>query len=210
MKYIWQNYSAENQFRIEAKPLSPYLEVGHVAEGKIFVNPCLRFYEIFAPLFAEENARDECLENCLLHYLALSDLKSGLHKVSFLEHNLDAQIRAGDFGSRARELYLTLDEDTQRAVLIFLQRHEAAQGLKNFFFDAVKNFFPSTKFYFNEPEKKFLICVPFDETQANLRLMELLIFLLQDMGVELEIFWNEHFGILGENETLRLGEFVMY
>ena len=210
MRYIWQDYSADNQFQIEAKPLSPYLEVGHVGDGKIFVNPFLRFYEIFAPLFAEENARAEALENCLLHYLALLDLKSGVHRISFIEQALDEEIRAGNFGRRAREIYLSLDEETQRAVLFFLQRHEAAEGLRNFFFDAVNNFFPATKFYYNEWEKKFLICLPFEETAVNQRLMELLTFLLADMGVAFEIFWNERLGILGAEETLQLGEFIMY
>lgn len=211
MKYIWQNYSAENNFRVEINPLSPYLEVGNVGEKIFGVNPIPRFYDIFYPLFENYSPeRFSELENCLFHYLAKLDLKNGLHRVSIFEHLLDKEIREKIFGERARELYLSLAEDEQRIFLIYLRRHEAAQGLKNFFFDATQTFFPETKFYFHEWERKFLFCIPANETEHNQNLMELLIFFFMDMGVAYEIFWNSHFGIIGDAETTRIGDFLIY
>lgn len=211
MRYIWQNYSSENNFYVEEKPLSPYLEVGNFEGKNIGVNPAPRFYKIFSPLY--ENSREKkftSLENCLFHYLAQLDLKSGLHLTSLFEQKLDGEIRKNVFGSRAREIYLSLEENERRIFLIYLQRHEAAQGLKNFFFDAVLHFFPKTKFYFHEWEEKFLFCIPQRQTERNEKLMELLIFLLFDMGTSYEIFWNCCFGIIGESETMKLDEIVIY
>ena len=211
MKYIWKNYSAENKFYIETKPLSPYLEIGNVGEKILGVNPIPRFPEIFSPLFENNSEKNfKPLENCLLHYLAKLDLKSGVHRASILEHRLDKEIREKFFGERAAELYLSLTENERRIFLIFLRRHEAAQGLKNFFFDAVQSFFPGTKFYFHEWEKKILICIPRDETEHNRNFMQLLIFFLMDMGAAYEIFWNSHFGIIGDDETVRLDDFLIY
>lgn len=211
MKYIWQNYSAENNFCVETKPLSPYLEVGNIGEKILGVNPIPRFHEIFSPLF-EYNSTEKFkpLEYCLLHYLAELDLKSGLHKVSAFEHLLDKEIREKIFGERARELYLSLREDEQRIFLIYLRRHEAAHGLRNFFFDATQLFFPETKFYFQEWERKLLFCIPVKENEHNKNLMELLIFFLLDMGIAYEIFWNSHFGIIGNEETICLDDFLIY
>lgn len=211
MRYIWQNYDAQNNFYVEEKPLSPYLEVGNFDEKNIGVNPVPRFYTIFSPLY--ENNREKNfapLENCLLHYLAQLDLKSGLHLTSLFERRLDREIRENVFGSRAKEIYLSLEENERRIFLIYLQRHEAAQGLKTFFFEATLQFFPQTKFYFHEWEEKFLFCVPQRKTERNEKLMELLIFLLFDMGAEYEIFWNCNFGIIGESETMKLDEMVIY
>jgi len=99
MKYIWQNYSAENNFRVEINPLSPYLEVGNVGEKIFGVNPIPRFYDIFYPLFENYSPeRFSELENCLFHYLAKLDLKNGLHRVSIFEHLLDKEIREKIFG----------------------------------------------------------------------------------------------------------------
>lgn len=211
MKYIWQNYRADKNFFVEKKPLSPYLEVGFNDEKNCGVNPLPRFDEIFSPL-AEKNFAEKFrpLENCLFHYLAKLDLSAGLHRVSVLEMQLDEEIRGNFFGERAAELYLSLTEDERRIFLVFLQRHEAAQGLETFFFDAASEFFPRSKFYFREWERKFLFCVPFPQTPHNEKLMALLIFFLFDMGVDYEIFWNEHFGIIGDDDTIKLDEFVIY
>lgn len=214
MNYLWQNYDIENEFYIDIKPYSPYLEIGHFKDKKIGVNPLLRFHEVFAPLFESSTymASDshKAIENCLLHYLAQIDLNSGVHKVSLLEDNLNIEIKQGHFGQKARDIYLKLNEYEKHIILIYLQRHEAAQGIKSFFFDAVETFFPKTKSYYNEFEEKFLLCIPTSENDHNNKLMELLILLLLDMEVKLEVFWDSHFGIIGEQETMRLDDFIIY
>ncbi len=210
MKYIWQNYSAENDFYIDEKPNSPYLEVCQSYSKKIAVNPIPRLCEIFSPLFEDNSPKNETLENCLLHYLAQLDLKSGIHLTSIFERRLDAEICENVFGEKARRIYLSLSQNERRIILIYLQRHEAAQGLRNFFFDAVLQFFPMAKFYFHEWEQKFLFCVPARRTEHNENLMELLRFFLLDMGVAYEIFWGSHFGIIDDAETMQIDDFVMY
>ena len=212
MSYIWQNYSATKDFYIEERPLSPYLEVGNETENKIGVNPVPRFYKIFAPFFKTdfEEKNFDALENILFHYLAQLDLKSGKHLTSFLESELDKEIREDVFGIEARKIYLSLSENERRIFLIYLQRHESAQGLKNFFFQAVAQFFLGSKFYFYEPEKKFLICLPYFETEHRKNLLDLLVFFLFDMGAAYEFFWNCHFGVIGEDETMHLDELVIY
>lgn len=211
MKYIWQNYSAENDFYIAETPLSPYLEVGYTATKKIAVNPIPRLCEIFSPLFQNDPPKkSEPFENCLLHYVAQLDLKSGIHLTSIFERQLDNEIFENVFGEKARKLYLSLNENERRIILIYLQRHEAAQGLKNFFFDAVLQFFPTAKFYFHEWEQKFLFCIPAKQTEHNEKILELLIFFLFDMGAAYEIFWNCHFGIIDAAETMKLDEIVIY
>ena len=182
-----------------------------MGEKIVGVNPVLRFEKIFSPIFENDTSKDfEPLANCLLHYLAKLDLKSGVHCVSIFERRLDRQIREKFFGDRATELYLSLTEEERRIFLIYLRRHEAAQGLKNFFFDAVQTFFLATKFYFHEWDNKFLLCIPAAGTEHNKNLMTLLAFFFLDMGVTYEIFWNSHFGIIGDNETIRVDDFLIY
>ena len=228
MRYIWQNYDAENDFYVDTKPFSPYLEVSYTGAKKIGVNPCIRFYEIFSPFYngvvddfeqiedldslkySEPLEESEPLSNCLFHYLAMLDLKSGMHLTSMHECKLDEEICNGVYGDKVREIYLALNENERRIILIYLQRHDAAQGLQTFFFDAVLQFFPAAKFYFYEWEKKFLFCIPAACTEHNETLMELLIFFLFDMGANYEIFWNRHFGIIGDAKTMRLDSTVIY
>ena len=212
MSYLWKNYERYNKFCVDDRPMSPYLEVNYINGKRVGVNVLIRFCEIFEPLFEldDHSERYGALENCLLHYLAQLDLESGLHAVSFAEHALDVELLNGYYGREAKELYELLSDEERRILLIYLQRHNAAQGRRSFFFDAVSAFFPSTKSWFHEFEGKFLFCIPAPETEHNLKLIELLKILLLDMEVELEIFWGNHFGLIGAEEMMRLDEFVIY
>ncbi len=211
MSYLWKNYAVYNQFRVDDRPMSPYLEVDRADGRRLSVNVMLRFHDIFEPLFEVEDHSEKyaALENCLLHYLAQLDLESGLHVVSFAEHALDEELQRGAYGSQAKELYEALSAPERRILLIYLQRHDAAQGRRCFFFDAVSEFFPCTESWFNEFEGKFLFHIPAPESEHNRRLIELLSILLLDLEIEFEIFWSSRIGIIGD-ETMRLDEFVNY
>ena len=211
MSYLFKNYKAHDMLCVDDSPMSPYLEVNYVAGDRVGVNVMLRFHEIFEPLFEIEDhsERYAALENCLLHYLAQLDRESGLHVVSFSEHALDDELRSGAYGSEAQEIYSSLSASERRILLIYLRRHNAAQGRRCFFFDAVSEFFPGTKSWFNEFEEKFLFQIPAPESEHNRRLIDLLSILLLDMGVEIEIFWNSRFGLIGD-ESMRIDEFVIY
>ena len=60
------------------------------------------------------------------------------------------------------------------------------------------------------PEKKYLICVPFCSSEYNKNVMDLLMILFWPLGVDNDIFWDSHFGIIGRDDTMKIDSFVIY
>ena len=213
MMHLWQNYSHENKFYAAVNPWSPYIEASYVHGNNIGINPLLRFSEVFSYIYqgkTEYDIKNFPLENSLFHYLALMDLKTGLHLSSIREYILGEELVAGNYGQTAKKLYESLSEYDQRVILVYLRRHESADGRYSIFFNALNAFFPDSQIYFNTFERKFLICVQFSEIEYNLNLMELLRILFLDIDVRIEVFWNQNPGIIGDDQTMRIDDFIIY
>lgn len=204
MKYIWSDYSAEKFYRAEtdARKISPYLEL----QGEIF-NPWLRFSKIFSPLIEMQNPE---IENLLAHFLAQLDRKCGASVGAVQAEILGAEIETGACGESARRLYLNLTDAEKKIVAEILRRYENSGRRKIFFREAVQEFFPAAAIYFNQRDKKFLLYLPQPENSSDAGKISLLKILFLDATAELRIFWAKHFGIIGREKTMRLGNLALY
>ena len=223
MTYLWENYDEHKKFYVppydnESKDaLPPYQEIGKRSSRGISVNPVLRFWHIFQYLYRnldKENggalSRTHSVENVLFHYLAMLDRKSGVHLSSLSERQLHNELLDGCFGQTAERLYSGLSDMDKRGLLIFLGRHQRMQGRDCIFFEALATFFKNSKVYYHTPEKKYLICVPFCGSEYNKNVMDLLMILFWPLGVDNDIFWDSHFGIIGRDDTIKIDSFVIY
>ena len=223
MTYLWENYDEHKKFYVppydnESKDaLPPYQEIGKRSSRGISVNPVLRFWHIFQYLYRNlDKENNEALsqahnvENVLFHYLAMLDRKSGVHLSSLSERQLHNELLDGCFGQTAERLYSGLSDMDKRGLLIFLGRHQKMQGRDCIFFEALATFFKNSKVYYHTPEKKYLICVPFCSSEYNKNVMDLLMILFWPLGVDNDIFWDSHFGIIGRDDTMKIDSFVIY
>lgn len=223
MTYLWENYDEHKKFYVppynnESKDaLPPYQEIGKRSSRGISVNPVLRFWHIFQYLYRnldkkkkDDLSRAHAVENVLFHYLAMLDRKSGVHLSSLRERQLHNELLEGCFGQKAGNLYDGLSDMDKRGLLIFLGRHQRQQGRDCIFFEALATFFKHSKFYYHVPEKKYLICIPFSGSEYNKNVMDLLMILFWPLGVDNDIFWDSHFGIIGKDDTMQIDNLVIY
>lgn len=222
MKFIWQNYDTEKTYHVDELPFSPFMEYSNASEqsGITYLNPIPRFFEIFAPLLSEILKPDfadlitqdniKSLENCLFHYLAWLDLRTGLHKSSICEYRLHNDLSNGKYGKEAQVLYSGLDERQQRIIQFHLAAHNRAQGRQSFFWYAINDLLPHSLAYFHQSDKKFLLCLGYSGSEKEKNLLRLLQYLFFDLGAEIDVFWNSHFGIIGEEQTMQLGQTIIY
>lgn len=223
MTYLWENYDEHKKFYVppydnESKDaLPPYQEIGKRSSRGISVNPVLRFWHIFQYLYRnldkkkkDDLSRAHAVENVLFHYLAMLDRKSGVHLSSLRERQLHNELLEGCFGQKAGNLYDGLSDMDKRGLLIFLGRHQKQQGRDCIFFEALATFFKNSKVYYHVPEKKYLICVPFSGSEYNKNVMDLLMILFWPLGVDNDIFWDSHFGIIGKDDTMQIDNLVIY
>lgn len=218
MSYIWKNYKSNDRFEADEAPFSPYIEEGpRSLDGRRLINPIIRFDDIFSPIMSavvqgvgsKEQWRE--VENILFHYLAQLDRKCGIHYFSVIEYFIERDLLQGKYGEWAKNAYENLSEKDKISVKHYLRKHIEANGKELFFRDAVQEIFPgSATYFFEEDDKRFIVYIPQLENKENVEALELLKYLFMEVTADVRVFWGYHFGIIGKNNTMRIGNIAIY
>lgn len=209
MAYIWEDDKAGTIFRI-GKFICPYIEVYTQHE----VNPLLRFAKIFgelAPLRDDEifkfkfNIKE--LDNVILHFLAALDKTRGLCEkqiiVNYIEKTL---IKGGKLGELVTENWPLLRMRHKEIILNVLEAKLTTEKTSNdYFFMACQKSFKGISLIFERSTEIYYFYVADAETEYNTLLMETIKYLFWELENNLHIIWNYHYGILGVNDTMRIG-----
>lgn len=230
MNYIWdillkadkENIPREEvQFTL-AKVSSPYMEIAFTdintsslpKDKVVEVNPYYRFYDIFKDLFdvdVEESSQlREVLFDIVIHYLGKLDLNQGISKEEFYKKFIMKDIKNGFFGE---EVYLNIkhfkkDElDYILTGLVTLYKTGASLHLFNKILNKV---FKNNRVYINQDNpKEMYIYLGRRKTQELNKKIETIIKLFLPINTNAFIYWNQHFGILGAENTMILDEIIM-
>ena len=220
MDYLWTDYRRELFYFSDTAPAFPFEERtvftkqdrGGNFVDSVGINFLLRFSEIFLPLFKSltpDNRRE--VENIFYHFLAQLDRDCGKHKFTFVEELLGQELAKDFYGTRAGEIFRQFNSSAKRKVMRLLRLQEECEGRKLFFREAIQVFFAGAKIYFYEDEEKFLLYLPQEESADGKKIIELLTILFLDISCRTpEIFWGNHFGIIGEPETMRLDQTIIF
>ncbi|MBU3108001.1 hypothetical protein [Clostridium gasigenes] len=230
MNYIWdillnadkQKVDREKIKFIKSEICSPYMEIAFedlnatlLPEDKVIeVNECYRFYEIFKDLFNinVEESREfrDVLLDILLHYLGELDLKRGLCKTEFYSFFLLKDILDKVFGDKLAKNILSFEKEELDILLnglITLYKTGVSIQLFN---KILRKIFINSIVYSNR-EKPKDIYIYLNEIRTK-ELENKIDFILDTfLSIEMKplIFWNQHFGILGLNSTMKNDEIVM-
>lgn len=216
MKWLWQEYKPDNTYRVSSAPASPYEEAQGVGSDETrYINPIVRFWPVFRPICrpgldgAEISPPD--VENIFFHILAASDRQIGLRQESLERHRLKADLTGGLYGKKAQKLFDGLDETDQEYVLGFLRRQQEEGSRRLLFLECLQALFPQCAAYYYRPEDTFLFYIASPETEENKNKVALLEELFWDVACRnRKYYWNEHFGIIGQPPTMRIGRIKIY
>lgn len=216
VNYIWDNYFDDNIYKIGV--FSPYLEeTGSRINGKRLANPLFRFSGIFEPLLRayseNQEFHDRCadyLENILFHYLAQLDRKSGIRKFSVEEYLIELDVCDGLYGYKVGEIYERLSPNEQKVIKKFLFLHNCSLGKKSFFKQALNRIFCANATYYNERDGIYLIYLPNQGIGLEKEKLQLLLELFMDVTATVRIFWQYHFGIIGQGDTMKIDCVAIY
>lgn len=218
MAYLWENYSEEKEYHI-AKSICPYIEVFNQSSVSVNVNPLIRFAEIFEASFAEpdeDRFAFDILEksvktegtrriiNILFHYLAQLDRAKGFDSGQILIEELRAEIGRGLWGEKTRILLEKLTDADREAVLYVLSRR-VLDDSRSSFMDAVGRAFPISSLCYEEKTKLYYLYIGSEETGYNSDKLELLKTLFWTVNKDLTVVWLYHYGVVGSNDTMRIG-----
>lgn len=186
-------------------------ETGNVSIG---VNTYYRFYDIFHNMFppdaAEFPALRESLTNLSLHMLAQNDIRKGLTKDDYHKRLLEKEILSEGFGVAARNVFLAMNRAEQETLLGgWLNSFRAGSALP-FFLDMVHGLVAdSIVYHSNECPNEVLIYTGLRKERNLEQRLRFLIDTFLDFRYHAEVFYEYHFGIIGVEETMRIGEIAI-
>jgi hypothetical protein len=218
-----QNIKRENLTFKLSKSYSPYMEIifedinqkGLHENQPIEVNPYYRFYTIFKNLFHIDLKENEQLRevflDILLHYLTYLDLKQGLCKEEYYTRFILQEVKKGSYGEDIKEVFLLFNTNEQEII---------SRGILNLytvgvqilhFKQIIKEIFSHSISYQNKDMKKeILIYLGVKKNKENEKKIQLLLQLFLPLNMGYFLYWENHFGIMGVDETMQIEETALY
>ena len=231
MRYLWEAVLAaqdrlrEADMRFSHMPGSAYMELSlpymnqdlpddaqdGAGETVIGVNTYYRFYSIFKdmllPDLEEFPALRDSLANLILHMLAWNDILSGMTKDDFHRRMLAGEVLEGGFGETAREVFLDMAREEREVLLGGWLRSFRVGSALPIFLDMVHGLVADSIVYCsNEDREEILLYTPLKKERKLERRITFLVDTFLDIKYHVEIFYEHHFGIIGIEETMRIGE----
>ena len=230
MKYLWEvMVQAEEQGLMEeqlrfkmAERYSPYTELSFPllnqsvveSEMEIEVNPYCRFYEIFKDLFSPDiedfPELRQSRTNLLLHSLAQNDQLSGMTRNEYLKKLLHQDFKYQAYGTvnkAAMDLYTR--EEWGIVLSGILRQFETGSSLDLFsemFHSLISN---NIIYRSNDRPHKLMIFIGQKQTRTLEEKINFLIRIFLEIPFHAELFYEYHFGILGVEDTMMIGEIAL-
>lgn len=217
MSYIWENYNENKKFIVSDKNISPYLEVFSTDEDIEYVNIFKRFSELFLPERIIQNEKEYIeilnkymndsryieLANLAMHYLAQLDRIKALSSIDLISYNIFQDINKNVYGEKLKNNFLSLSRDKQKIILNLLAKYNENNQIETVYDEALYRCFSKVRIYYEKPTNKVHIYIGKEETENNKILLRVINYLFLDVGVNIRVMWkNEHFGIIGIDETM--------
>jgi hypothetical protein len=204
-----------------ARRYSAYLELSaenlnfKAVSPRVELNPYYRFYEIFKDLF-DINYHDlpelrEVLFDITIHFLTAIDLRQGMNKIEFYLRFIIKELSGGVWGADFRkrfELFSPAEQESiARNLLQLFTNGEMLHGLRQ----SLRQIFPGSIIYvYYETGNELLFFIPYARTGEN----EVKLQFLQDLFLPLVfrtvVYWNDHFGVIGMEETMVTDHIALY
>lgn len=235
MRYLWEVLLAaraeqipEERLRFVHAPLgSGYMELslpclnqtwlaedGQPGEIRIGVNTYYRFYEIFQGMFPPDDidfpALRESLTNLSLHMLAGNDIRRGMTREDYYKRLLAREILEGGFGETARKVFLDMTGKEQEILLGgWLDSFQTGSVLPVFLKMIHSLVADSIVYHSNECPDQVLIYTGLQKERKLEQRIRFLTDTFLDIRYRVEVFYEYHFGIIGMEETMRIGEIAI-
>lgn len=143
MSYIWENNNIKRPFYIDKQSMGCATEaqMSSSAETPVYVNPFLRFSDVFSDdLFVNVRIDNETL-NCVTHYLAISERLYGDTLTYAHLYCIEEDIINGLYGGTVRADYLSLNNQHQKMIVQFLFDYQKRGELTDLFDEVFMSFF---------------------------------------------------------------------
>ena len=223
LRGTWDGISKNDIHFIPTKVANPYREVFFSDVNKneitkaeaIEVNALYRYASVFEQLINGALAEHEELRlklfDILAHYISEMDLHEGLCHAVYYTKFLRGDIEHGLFGMKNAQAFEHFSSAQERIVLSGLLRtYQIGLSLK-LFARLLRELYPNSIVYLDARDvREFLVYIGKKQTNELTEQVQLLCDLFIPADYDVHLFWDMHFGLIGVDETMEIGNFMMY
>ena len=152
------------------------------------------------------------IENNAINYLQELDFVSGTTVIDVICEKISEDIKKGILGISLKKYFLLLNSEEQQyiALLIYNEKINNVNCMKNFRL-GIKYFFIDSLIYRQRSEKnKIIIYINKPKNRSNIAKIKTLELLFLELGMELKVFWENHFGVVNVDETVKIDEIAVF
>ena len=152
------------------------------------------------------------VENNAINYLKELDFVSGTTVIDVICEKISEDIKNEVLGRKLKKYFLLLNREEQEFVslLIYNQKINNVNCTKNFKL-GIKYFFSDSLIYREKKQKnKIIIYINKEKNKLNIGKIKILELLFLELGLELRVFWKNHFGVVNVDETVKIDEIAVF
>lgn len=230
MNYMWeallegdeQGLKKEDIHFKPSKIANPYREVfsqdfnkNTLTSEPLEVNAYYRYAAVFRALLEEDmdaySEIQELLFDVLAHDLSELDLREGLCHAEYYAKFLQEDIEKGRFGGRNADALRCFPKSKRRFVLSGLLRLYSVGTSTRLFAQLLRELYPNSIVYLDTCYgRELLIYIGKKKTEALAAQMDLLCDTFVPLDYKVQLFWEKHFGLIGVDETMQIGDIMMF
>ncbi|WP_369712169.1 hypothetical protein AB8B23_07140 [Leptotrichia sp. HSP-342] len=152
------------------------------------------------------------IENNAINYLQELDFTSGTTVIDVICEKISEDIKKGTLGINLKRYFSILNREEQGYVvlLIYNEKINGVNCMKNFKL-GIKYFFLDSLIYRQKSEKnKIIVYINKPKNKENVAKIKTLELLFLEFGMELKVFWKNHFGVVNVDETVKIDEIAVF
>ncbi|BBM45262.1 hypothetical protein [Leptotrichia trevisanii] len=152
------------------------------------------------------------IENNAINYLQELDFVSGTTVIDVICEKISEDIKKETLGINLKRHFSILNREEQGyvALLIYNEKINGVNCMKNFKL-GIKYFFLDSLIYRQKSKKnKIIVYINKPKNKVNVAKIKTLELLFLEFGMELKVFWKNHFGVVNVDETVKIDEIAVF
>ena len=230
MNYTWEVAIKADKNKIEREKLkyittrngSPYIEVSfeninerNIEEHTIEVNPLYRFQKVFMNLFdinlEKYKEMREYFFDIFIQYMIQIDLRQGYSKKEYYYKFILKEILNKFYSEQNIEAIKHFNKDEVYLIFCFVIRLYNCGSSLFLFKQIMRGLYKNSIVYAsNDYVDEYLIYIGKKETKEERKKINFIVGMFLPINFKIHLFLENHFGIIGIDETMEIDEIALF
>ena len=152
------------------------------------------------------------VENNVINYLRELDFISGTTVIDVICEKISKEIKNEVLGKKLKKYFFQLNREEQEyiSLLVYNQQINSVNCMKNLKIGVQYFFYDSIIYKEKNQKNKIIIYINKEKNKLNIGKIKILELLFLELGLNLKVFWKNHFGVVNVDETVKIDEIAVF